>query len=233
MPVAGYQALVRRSGVSTGITTEPLQLSPSGQSVQFRITDSAKRVIDPNVDFHFKNGTSSIAYSTITSLDLLHGYVTFSAAQSAGSVTSLSFSGSYLPLTTSSEVFLDSKSFKLSLSRDLLDTTVFTGDSSSFTKRRLAALKDASLDIESVADVGQLGVLTNSAAFAGDHVVVEVSFGGTAASNPKFRGITRVSDIDISGANEDLVKTSVSFKISQAPTLPAGFSAAYGFGIQP
>ena len=233
MPIAGYEALVRRSGLATAVTVEPLQLNPSGQSTQFRITDSAKRVIDPNADFHFQNGTTTIAYTTISSLDLLNGIVTFSGAQTAGSVTSLSFYGNYLPLTTASEVVLDCRSFKIGLSRNPMDTTSLTGDSSAFVRKRLMGLKDASVDVETIADVAQLGVLTNTAAFAGEHVVVEVSFGGNAATNPKFRGITRVQDISIDGSNDDLVKTSISFKMSQAPTIPAGFSATYGFVIQP
>lgn len=228
--VAGYTCLVRKSGTSTAVTTEPVSILAGGSSLIFRITSAAKRVIDPEVDWSFVNGATTIAYTAIGALDYMNGEVTFLAAQSAGSVTSLHFNGSYLPITTSSDLILDSRSFKLSESADLLDTTVFTGTPTLNIHSRLAALKDVSLDVESLAKDSDLIQLASTFQ-GGAPVVTEVYFGSDTA--PRFRGICLISNIDEDGSVEGLVKTNLGFKIAAIRNATAGLVAGYTFKAQP
>jgi len=231
MPVAGYACLVRKSGTSTAVTAEPIALVAglTPGSVTFRITDSAKRVIDPNVDFCFQNGTTTLAYSTIASLDYMNGIVVFTGAQAGGSVTSLSFYGNYLPITTSSDVIMEATSFKLSDSTNLLGTDVFTGGSIN-VRRRLAGLKDVSLDVESLATDADLSTL-ETAQQNGTNVVTEVYFGDV--NTPRFRGICLVESVEESAAVDGLKQISLAFKIAAVRNATAGQVAGYAFKAQP
>ena len=231
MAVAGYQCLVRKSGVSTAVTVEPMSIILAGAtSVKFRITDAAKRVIDPNTNFHVQNGSATIAYTSMAALDYMNGELTLTAAVAAGSVGSLSFYGSYLPITTSSDTVLDSKSFKLSESTDLLGTDVFTGTSALPVRRRLAGLRDVSLDVESLASDADLISLA-SAQQAGAHVVTEVFFGDVTV--PRFRGICLVENIDVSGTVEGLNSTNITFKIAAVRNETSGLVASSVHKAQP
>jgi predicted secreted protein len=229
-PVAGFQCLVRRSGDTTAITTEPLSIIADGSSVAFRITDSARRVIDPNVDFHLKNGTTTLAYSAIASMDFLNGEFTLAAAAGAGSVTSLSFSGSYLPLTTAAEVIVGATSFKLNQSTDLLGIDIFTGSTTDLVRKRLPAMRDASLDVDTIGNTADLAGLA-TAQFNGTHVVTEVFFG--ADTTARFRGICQVANIDYSGAADGLNTSAVSFKIAAVRNATADKIASMTFKVQP
>lgn len=223
MAQAAYACLVRKSGTSTGIVTEPVALTPTLQSVAFRITDSTRRLIDANTDFHFKDGTTTIAYSSIASMDFLYGEVVFTAP--LASPNSCSFSGSYLPITTSSDTILEAKSFKLGCSRDMLDRTTFTGTTSDYTRKRLLGLQDVKLDVESLAistATGDLGTLA-TAMFNGTNVVVDI-FWGDSASAPHFRGYMKIANIDTSAAEDGLVTSGIGFQSAAigASDIPGG-----------
>lgn len=230
MANAGYSCLVRRSGTSTNVADEPLSILASGGSVGFRITSAARRVIDPEVDFHFKNGTATLAYTDIAALDYMNGEVTFRAAQAAGSVTSLSFSGNYLPITTASEWILDSRSFSLSDSVDLLATDVFTGTTAIATRKRLPGLKDFSLEVESLATDADLVVLQN-ALTNGTRLVTEVYFGSDAI--PRFRGLCLVENIDRGSQVDALTVTNMTFKSAAVRNATANLVASYTYKAQP
>ena len=199
-------------------------------SVQFRITDAAKRVIDPTVNFHFKDGTTTVAYTSISSLDYLNGEVVFTAPLAAAA--SLSFSGNYLPITTSSDTLLEATSFKISQSRDLLDRTVFagtTGGNGPF-RGRLAGLQDFSLDVTSIALPADLATLA-SVQFAGNPVVVEVFFADVA--NVRFRGFCVISDISRDDSVDGKLVTNLSFKASAILNETANQVAGFTFKVQP
>lgn len=230
MAYAGYSVLLRKSGTTAAVTTEPVSIVANGASTTFRITAAAKRVIDPQVDFHFKNGTATIAYSTIVAIDFLNGEVTFSGAQAAGSVTSLSFSGSYLPITTSSDVILNSRNYKLSTSVDLLDTTVFTGSTVQFTHSRIPALKDFSLSVESISTASELSTLID-AQVNGTPMVTEVFYGDAAVA--RFRGFCLVESIDFDEAVDGLQTVGLNFKAAAISNDTAGQAAGFTVKIQP
>lgn len=222
MALPGYSVLVRKSGTSTGIVTEPAAIV-AGSSVSFRITDSTRRIIDPNVDFHFKDGTTTIAYSAIATMDFLYGEITFTAPLTAAG--SCSFSGSYLPITTSSDTVLEARSFKLSCSRDMLDRTTFTGSTTDYVRKRLLGLQDVKLDVESLAistATQDLGTLS-TAMFNGTHIVADIFFGdGNTA--PHFRGFLKIANIDTAAAEDGLVTSNIGFQSAAvgASDIPGG-----------
>lgn len=228
---AGFGCLVRKSGVSTAITTEVCSIF-AASSTKFQITDSTHRVIDPQVNFHFKDGTTTLAYSTISSLDYVNGQVVFASPLASNTALSLSFSGSYLPITTSSDVILETKSFKLSQSRDLLDTTVFAGTTGGAANihKRLAALEDVSLSVHSIAQPSELGTLA-STQFAGAPVVVEVFFGDVTAN--RFRGFCQIESIERSEEVAGMLETDINFKIAAILNENAGLVAGYAHKVQP
>lgn len=228
--IAGYSCLVRRSGTSTNITTEPLSILSGGSSLIFRIAAAAKRVIDPEVDFHFENGGATIAYTAISAIDYMNGEVTFKAAQADGSVTSLSFSGNYLPLTTAAEIVTEARSFSLSDSVDLLPTDVFTGSVEDLYRRRLPGLRDFTLEVESIATPADLAEL-DTALQEGTRLVTEVYFGSDAA--PRFRGLCLVENVDRSGAVDGLNVTNLTFKAAAVRNATADKTASLAYKAQP
>jgi hypothetical protein len=225
MARAGYLALIRKSGLSTAIANEPTTIA-SGSSVLFQITDKSRRVIDPNQPWHVKVNTTTQAYSALADVNFVSGEITFAAPASANSVT---FSGNYLPITTASDLILEARSFDLSDSVDLLDTTVFTGTTNR-TRKRIAGLNDVDFSVETIASRTDLSSLY-SAKFGGDSIVVEVYFGD--ASDPRFRGFCRIENIEVSGGVEDLLSHNIGFKIAAVRHGDSGQVATYDFTIQP
>lgn len=234
MAAAGFQCLIRKSGDTAAVTTEPCQITTGTASTTFRITDSAKRVIDPNVAFHFKNGTTSVPWTDLASINFPFGEFVFNAAIADGSVTSLSFSGSYLPITTSSDTILEGISFSLNEATDLLGTDVFTGTSVGFVRKRIAGLQDFSLEVESLASRLDLATL-HTAMFQGSTLVAEVFFGDAAAA--RFRGLTRLASIDSQNSESDKLSTTLNFQAAairrSLASTEAPFSATYGWKVFP
>jgi hypothetical protein len=224
MARAGYLALVRKGGFPTAITGEACELV-SG-SVNFRITSAARRVIDPNTAWHLKVGAATLAYTGIVDVNFVSGEIQL-AAHTNGSA--LTFSGNYIPITTSSDLVLEARDFQLSDSTNLLDSTVFTGTTDR-TRKRTAGLDDVDFTVETIASRRDLASLSTMK-FNGDSVVVEVYFGN--ASDPRFRGFCRIESIETSGNVDDLLSTSVGFKIAAVRHGESGQVATYDFTIQP
>ena len=219
--IAGYTCLVRRSGTSTTVSGEACT-NTTGNT--FRITAAAKRVIDPNMPLNFQDGGATVSFSLISSLDFLNGVVTF-ATPRGGAIT---FNGNFLPITTSSEVFLESKSYKLGLKKDLLGTDVFSGTTSLIARRRIAGLEDVQLDVESLAQPADLLVL-DTAKDNGTVLVTEVYFG--ADTTPRFRGFCLVENVDRSATVDGLVMTNVTFKIASQTNTTTGLTAGYTINV--
>lgn len=224
MAVPGYQCLVRRSGSSTAASAEACELV-SGTT--YRITAAAKRCVDPDVAWSVADGATTLAYSAISSADLVNGEFTLAS----GPATSVFFTGSYLPLTTSAEVVTEARSFSLSLSRDLLDVTVFAGTSNlhAAVRSRTAGLKDVSLEVESIASHSDLYVFENYKN-DGTRLVAEIYQG--ADGSERFRGYCFVESVEKSGDVGDLIPTTITFKIA-ATRDSNGFIGTYNFKAQP
>ena len=234
MAQPGYSCVVRKTGISTTIAAEPCSIAsqswwpplPSPNSTVFRITDVTRRCIDPNQPFNFKDGATTIAYSTL-SIDFFHGVIT-TAAPTAGALT---FNGNFLPITTASDFIPETKSYSLTVSSNLLDKTVMGGLTANFVVARIPALKDVSLTVESITDLVQLAYL-NTVMFQGAPVVTEIYFGRDAI--PRFRGLCLVESINESVAVDGLVQTSLSFKIAaQGSASAVALNAGFSFQSQP
>jgi hypothetical protein len=131
MATAGYSAKLYRSGTSTSMTAEATTLV-TGKT--YRITNAAKRMLDPAVAVVVDDGGSPVSASDILSIDYLHGLVTFDPSYTvSGAIT---FDANYLPLSQIADVYTAS----FSTSVMTLDDTVYEDTAVS----RKAGLKDLS-----------------------------------------------------------------------------------------
>lgn len=237
MAQAGYTCVVRKSGATATIAAEPMQIIPAGtsygpfplpstNSTVFRVTLAARRCIDSSTVFNIKTGTGTVLYSDIVAADFLNGEFTLSGA-TAGNATSLTFNGNFLPITTSSDFVPETKSFSLSNSVDLLDTTVMASAAcGQFFHMRTYGLKDAMLTVNVIADALKLGDLY-TAMFNGAPLVTEIYFGNDAI--PRFRGQCLVESINAKAQVDGRIETDINFKIHasnsvSAPVLSTSFS---------
>ena len=131
MATAGYSAKLYRSGTSTSMTAEATTLV-TGKT--YRVTNAAKRMLDPAVAVVVDDGGSPVSASDILSIDYLHGLVTFDPSYTvSGAIT---FDANYLPLSQIADVY--NASFSTSVM--MLDDTVYEDT----TVSRKAGLKDLS-----------------------------------------------------------------------------------------
>jgi len=131
MATAGYSAKLYRSGTSTSMTAEATTLV-TGKT--YRITNAAKRMLDPAVAVVVDDGGSPVSASDILLIDYLHGLVTFDPSYTvSGAIT---FDANYLPLSQIADVY--NASFSTSVM--MLDDTVYEDT----TVSRKAGLKDLS-----------------------------------------------------------------------------------------
>jgi hypothetical protein len=125
---AGYNAKLYRSGTSTAMTAEATTLV-TGKT--YRITNAAKRMLDPSVAVVVEDSGSPVVPLFI---DYLHGLVTFHPLYTVlGPIT---IDANYLPLTQIADVY--NASFSTSVM--MLDDTVYEDAQVS----RKAGLKDIS-----------------------------------------------------------------------------------------
>jgi hypothetical protein len=223
MAQPGYSLLVRKGGFATTMTNEATTILGS---TSFRITDATRRVMDPNQPWHLKVGTTSQAYTVISSVDFVSGEIELKSAAASASLT---FTGKYIPITTATDVMFETRSFSLTDSNDLLDKTVFTGTTNDRVRKRLAGLNDVDLTVESLMSKQDMAYLS-TVHFNGSQVVTEVYFGD--ATLPRFRGFCKIESIEYSGNVEDLLTTNIAFKIAAVHDTVSNQVAAYTFTVQ-
>lgn len=222
MAQPGYSLLVRKGGFPVATTAEATT-NTTGDTYQ--ITSTARRVLNPAAGWHVQDGASTVAYSGISSVDFLSGEITL-AAPPGGAVT---FYGQYIPITTATDTLFECRDFTLTDEADLLDTTIFTGTTDR-TRRRIQGLNDVTLSAETLMGKDQMAYLS-TVKFRGDNVVTEVYFGD--ASLPRFRGFCKVESIETSGNVEDLLSTSIVFKMATVHDTVANQVASYTYTVQP
>lgn len=215
MAIAGYKIRLRKSGDSTGVTGEACT---SLSSTRYQITSAARRCLDPTVSMTWYDDATPI---TPTDVNFEFGIATFASAP-AGTVT---FDGSYLPLTTSSEDIAEGTQLSLSLSRDLLDTTVF---GASGVRSRIAALKDAQISIDVISSPAGYSSMFSQYK-NGDLLCLEVNPDSSAdPALESFRAFGIISDLERSGSVEGLIESSMSFSVA-AVIGPNGFAPGYSW----
>jgi hypothetical protein len=185
-------------------------------SVAFQITSSARRCIDPQSTLVLLDGGATIAWADVTSVDFQFGEIVLDAPSSGA----LTVTGNFLPLTTASELITEGKEFTLSLSKDLLDSTVFS-PTAQFRKRKVG-LGDMEATVTMFlndTDLDTLGTYKD----AGSLLCLDVYTGAT----PYFRGFCRIGNIERSGSVDGLLEATVSFSLSAEKNEASGFFAGY------
>lgn len=138
---AGYLAVVKVGGTPVSIVDGEDMNNVSGNI--WRITDKAKRILDPETIPTFDESASPIAGGDIVSIDYLFGTVTFGTSKTDVTVNS----GKYVPMT----VAAGAKGYQLNLGGDLLDDTDFANAQASGGYRsRLYGLRDVSITLNRI-----------------------------------------------------------------------------------
>ena len=215
MATAGYQSRIRRGGDVTSTVSEPF--TSLGSDV-YQITDSAKRVLDPNVTWSLSDGAGALDLGDVSAVDFLFGEVTI-----PGVSGTLRFTGSFIPLTTTSETIGEVFSHSLSEKSDLIDSTVYTGPGGSRMRKRVYGLCDASLTLDmnlNTTDMPSLATLH----FQGSTVVVEVLAG---AATPVFRAFGKIASISRNGEVAGKVEASIEWQLAAQRDPLTGFVAGY------
>ncbi len=206
MALSAHLTTIKTTGTSTAVVGGALS-NVSGKI--YRVTDSAKRVMDPATDPDVLDNGVSVADADIESIDYLTGTVTFATAYTP--TTPITMSYNYLPLLTLAEC----REFSANFSNGLLDDTIF-GDTA---RSRMAGIFDAdgtvgSLDKALDTDIDSGGgtvtwenLLSNGAA-----KVLEID--PAAGSTLPFRMWVLFDSEGLAAAVDDIVNATISWKLA-------------------
>lgn len=118
MAQAGYNSTVNIGGTTTAMTTEATTVLDPPTYTKYQVTNSAKRLLDPNVvPTVYKNG--SLVSASLYTVSYLFGTITFTSGNLVTDV--ITVTGSYLPLVA----VANGKAFSYDVKRDQLETSVF------------------------------------------------------------------------------------------------------------
>lgn len=138
---AGWKARVRIPGVAVALTNEAT--TANGARTQYQITNTAKRVLDPQLAVVVQTSPDGSTWSTAAgyTLNRLTGTVIFPSAQAAGTQIRIA-SGSYLPLST----VAGAKGYTWTITAQQLDASDFDGlaTTGGFASVKLTGQLDAS-----------------------------------------------------------------------------------------
>lgn len=191
---AGYAAKLYRSGTSTSMTAEATTLV-TGKT--YRITNAAKRMLDPAVAVVVDDGGSPVSASDILSIDYLHGLVTFDPSYTvSGAVT---FDASYLPLSQIADVYTAS----FSTSVMMLDDTVYEDAQIS----RKPGLKDISGSFSCYDE----GATALSSLLEAGTVLYLTWMQTGSGSTPHLRARVLLESEDVSAAVDGLIESTYNF----------------------
>ena len=211
MATAGYSAKLYRSGTSTSMTAEATTLV-TGKT--YRITNAAKRMLDPSVAVTVDDGGVPIASANIQSIDYLHGIVVLDSGYTpSGAVT---VDANYLPLSQIADVYTTS----VTTTVNMLDDTVYEDTAVS----RKAGLKDISGSF-SVYDEGA----TALSALCEAGTIVYITFQHTgSASVAHMRARVLLESDDSSVSVDGLVESTYSF-VGASTTSVEGRDVSWSF----
>lgn len=218
MAIAAYANTVKVAGASVAMTGEACSLVATKT---YRVTNSAKRVLDPATAITVKDGGVTVAATNYT-VNHLFGIVTFGASYTVtGAVT---LDAAYLPTLTFAEV----REFSLSVQGSLADST--TLDSAGYVAKALT-LKDFTASVTSLQsalydnDPGAGSRIVADLAAAGTPVLIEAGAGGYL-----FRGWAVIESYEEKGSLEGLLELSISLTGTAVATA-AGGSVSFGWGV--
>jgi hypothetical protein len=221
MASAAFTCVVKQSGTAVALTTEAMTLS--GGSTIAQITNTAKRVLDPDTALSVIDNGVALADTAVT-IDYLFGTVTKTAGGTfTGPVT---LTGAYLPMFAEAEV----RSFEINASADMLDVTVMA--STTAEHARMSGLKEASGTVGGLdpmttdLDSGGTTIVPLTDHQAGTRRVLEVTF----PSGMIFRAFAKFEAIKVSAAVDGLVEGSLSWKSHAVTGVDQTEGSSFGLG---
>ena len=184
----------------------------------YRITDRAKRLIDPAQSLTVLDDGVGVSASDIETIDLLHGKVTFASAYTInGAIT---ITGNYLPL---SEI-TDCRSWSVSASMDLPDATVMSSSADGARKRQ-PTMRDATCSFSLLDDATpQLESLLQ----AGTSFYLMFGPGEDLAATDvaHFRGRFKLSELSLDGETDSLVQHNYTAQLDAVEST-GGYDVSY------
>ena len=194
MATAGNSAKLYRSGTSTSMTAEATTLV-TGKT--YRITNAAKRMLDPSVAVTVDDGGVPIASANIQSIDYLHGIIVLDSGYTPSGAVAVD--ANYLPLSQIADVYTTS----ITTTVTMLDDTVYEDTAVS----RKAGLKDISGSF-SAYDEGATAI----SELLGNGTVLFLTFEHTgSASVDHMRARVLLESDDSSVSVDGLVESTYSF----------------------
>lgn len=223
-PSATYTSVVKLSGTTTAFTNEATTAVSAG--TVYQITNTSKRIVDPDVAITVKDGGVTVA-ATLYTFDYLFGIVTFSGYSAAGAVT---VDGSYLPTHTVTDARMSSVSMQVGL----VDSTSYdSASASSGSKRFTPTLKTASGEVEILdilqtdLDAGAGSVVIETLADGRTPVLLEQALG---SSGKYFRAWVLFEGLDRALSVEDLANKKVKWRATAKVGSGQTEGASFGIG---
>ena len=215
-PVAGYSASVSVTGTTTAITGEATTDVAGGHTI-FQITDTTRRVLDPNVTVIVKKDGAAQSAALFT-VNYLFGKITFLSAIGAGHTVTVDCN--YLPLLT----VATAKAVQVSTKRASLDATRFADGPDT---ARIYGLLDAEGSITALEDL-----LTDHDPGGGTRKFRDVLMNATArilldtylSTSDRFRAFVAFDEQSLNLPVAGIVEASIKWKLAGDGAGKASFS---------
>lgn len=219
MASAACTCLIEQTGTAVSMTTEA---TTSISSSKYQITDTSKRVIDPDTAVSVIDNGSGVADADVT-INFLHGIVTKVSGSFTGPVT---ITASYLPRYAVAEA----KAFEIETSAEILDASVMA--TSTTAKTRVKGLADAKGTISQLdnlrtdLDSGGTTIVPFTDFTAGTRRVLSVAF----PSGEIFRAFVRFENVKEGAEVASLLNSTLSWVATAAIGTDQTEGNAFAFG---
>lgn len=219
MAVAAHTTVIKQTGDSVVMTTEACT---SLSSTVYQITNTAKRIIDPDVALTVYDNGSPVADANVT-IDYLFGKVTSTAGAFTGPVT---ITGAYLATWAVAEA----RGFELNFSAEMLESTVMAAATAN--RSRHMGLKDCSGTVSGLdafntdLDSGGTTVVPFTDWGAGTRRVLEITF---PSSGVIFRAFVRFKEPKVNAAYDGQVEGTLAWEASAATGTDQTEASSFGF----
>lgn len=198
--IAGYEAVLRKTGTPTSMTGEAT--TQIGSTKSYQITAAARRVIDYTAAVTVLDGATNVT-AQVESIDYLNGIVTFRSSYTVlGAVT---VTGTYMPLA----VLAKARNFSLTQNAAEIDETAYEDAQANEGNRIFSpGLRTVSLEVGGIYRVtnGHLDQI-----YSRDMLVIDVAPAGDA--NTFFRGFFKLGSHNQSGDVGALEEETVTYNL--------------------
>lgn len=219
MAKAAFAAVVKRTGAAVAMTG---QATTSLAANEYQITDTTKRILDPDTALSVIDNAVPQADADVT-INYLFGKVKKVSGNFTGPVT---VDASYLPTFTEAEA----RSFDINCAREQVESTDF--DVSTKHRTRQPGLRDCTGSIGSLdnlltdIDSGAGTVILHTDWAAGTRRVLEVTLGSTGNI---FRAFVKFKDEKVTGAFEGIIESSYDWELDAATGTDQTEGSSFGF----